>query len=56
MSSKERAFKARAMRNRGYRDAVAGRPAAQVDKDYQEGWRNGMKRRAEIRRPLTEEG
>lgn len=55
LTRQQRATIARAQRNQGYRDGLAGRPAARLDSDYQEGWRNGQRRRADLRRPLAEE-
>jgi hypothetical protein len=52
----KQAAQARAQRNQGYADGVAGRPARRTNADYQQGWRNGQLRRQEIQRPLTEEG
>lgn len=52
MSAKEAA---RAQRNQGYADGLAGRPARRKDAHYQEGWRNGQRRRREIQTPMTKE-
>lgn len=52
-SQKQRA--AHAQRNQGYRDGLANRPAARPDRDYQEGWRNGQRRRADLMQPTGKE-
>lgn len=42
----------RAMRERGYRDGRAGKPAALVDANYQSAWRRGREARAELEREV----
>lgn len=37
----EKAAIARQMRNQGYADGAAGRPARSIDADYQRSWRRG---------------
>lgn len=38
----------RGLRQWGYRDGLAGRPAASLELDYQAGWRRGAERRHEL--------
>lgn len=50
MSSREKKLEQsasvrRALRNMGYRDGQAGRPASRPEADYQQGWRRGREAR-----------
>jgi hypothetical protein len=42
-----------AMRNRGFFDGRAGRPAASPDADYQRSWRRGLEARNDDSRGAT---
>ena len=41
----------RRMRQAGYADGLAGRPAKWSDAEYQVSWRRGRERRLELERP-----